>query len=101
MIPYLERNDEEEDAAGDLDLLPHEDHGHAAELPDEVDDDEEGGEEPSAAPGDVHVLALLVPLHPHPDAVLEEGRDEAEARDVRQEVLRAPGHLEKDGQMLL
>ena len=35
---------------------------------------------PSAAPGDVHVLPLLVPLDPHADPILEEGGDQAEAR---------------------
>ena len=44
---------------------------------------------------DVHVLPLLGPLHPHADAVLEEGRDEAEAGEVRQDVLPVPRDLHK------
>ena len=43
----------------------------------------------------VHVLSLLGPLHPHADAVLEEGRDEAEAGEVRQDVLPVPRDLHK------
>ena len=42
---------------------------------------------------DVHVLSLLGPLHPHADAILEEGRDEAEAGEVGQDVLPMPGDL--------
>ena len=44
----------------------------------------------------VHVLSLLGPLHPHADAVLEEGRDEAEAGEVRQDVLPVPRDLHKE-----
>ena len=47
---HLNEHDEEEYAACDVDLLPEEHHGDTAELPHEVDDDEEGGEEPAAAP---------------------------------------------------
>ncbi len=32
--PYLEEDDSEEDAAGNLDLLPHQDHGDTAKLAD-------------------------------------------------------------------
>ena len=42
---------------------------------------------------DVHVLALLRPLHPHADAVLKEGRDEAEAGEMRQDMLPVPRDL--------
>ena len=42
---------------------------------------------------DVHVLSLLGPLHPHADAILEKGGDEAEAGEVRQDVLPMPGDL--------
>ena len=70
---HLEDNDEEEDATGDVHLKPSEDHRDGAELPDEVDHHEEGGDEPAAAPGNVHVLPLLTPLHPHSHSVLEEG----------------------------
>ena len=42
---------------------------------------------------DVHVLSLLGPLHPHADAILEEGGDKAEAGEVRQDVLPMPGDL--------
>ena len=44
---------------------------------------------------DVHVLPLLGPLHPHADAVLEEGRDEAEAGEVRQDMFPVPRDLEE------
>ena len=89
----MKEHDEEENSAGDLDLLTKQDHGDASELAHQVDDDEEGGDEVAAAPRDVHVLALLSPLNPHPDAVLKEGRDEAEPGQVGQDVLRVPNHL--------
>jgi len=94
---HLKADNEEEDSAGDVYPEPEEDHGDAAELSAQVDDDEHGGQEPAAAPRDVHVLALLGPLHPHADAVLEEGGDEAEARQVRQDVFRLPSYLNKSG----
>ena len=49
---------------------------------------------PAAAPRYVHILALLGPLDPHPDPVLEEGGDETEPRQVRQHMFRTPSHLE-------
>ena len=89
----LENHYEEENSTSDVHLEPGEDHGHGPELADEVDDDEHGGEEPAAAPGDVHVLPLLAPLDPHPDPVLEECGDEAEPGQVGQDVLGVPGNL--------
>lgn len=93
---HLEEDDSEEDSACDLDLEPEQHHGDAAELAQQVEDDEERGQEPAAAPRDVHVLALLRPLDPHADAVLEERRHQAEAGQVGQYVLRLTGHLEKE-----
>jgi hypothetical protein len=90
---HLYEDNEEKQPARNVDLLPGEHHGDATQLPGEVDDDKEGGEEPPAAPADVHVLALLGPLHPHPDAVLEEGRDEAKAGQVGKDVLRVTSDL--------
>ena len=79
----MEADDGEEHDAGDVDPKPEEDHGDPAELTEEIDDDEHGGQEPAAAPRDVHVLALLGPLDPHAKAILEEGRDETESGQVR------------------
>ena len=90
---HLNEHDEEEYAACDVDLLPEEHHGDAAELPHEVDDDEEGGEEPAAAPGYVHVLPLLAPLNPHAHPILEKCGNRAESRDVRQDMFGTSGHL--------
>ena len=61
----------------------------------QVDEDEQGGEEPAAAPGDVHVLPLLPPLRPHADAVLEEGGHQAEAGQVGQDVLGVASNLSR------
>ncbi len=83
----LKKDNEAEDAASDVDAEPEENHGDPSELAEEVDDDEHGGQEPTAAPGDVHVLALLRPLDPHADAILEEDTDEAEPRKVICDVL--------------
>ena len=77
---HLKADDEEENAAGDVNAEAEEDHSDASELAEKVGDDEEGGQVVTAAPGDVHVLALLCPLDPHSNPVLEEGRDEAEPR---------------------
>ena len=91
---YLKEHDKEQDPAGDVDLEPEQHHGDPAELPEEIEDHEEGGQEPAASPRDVHVLALFAPLDPHPDAVLEEGGDEAEPGQMGQDVLCVAGDLE-------
>ena len=90
----LENHDEEEDPAGDVHLEPGEHHGHGPQLAHQVDDDEHGGEEPAAAPGDVHVLPLLAPLDPHPDAVLEKCGDQAEPGKMGQDMLGMSGNLQ-------
>ena len=79
----MQTDDREENDARDVDAEPEKDHGDAAELSEQIDDDEHGSEEPAAAPRDVHVLALLGPLDPHAKAVLEEGRHETESSQVR------------------
>lgn len=58
----------------------------ATQLAQEVEQDEDVGEEASTTPVGVDVLALLRPLEPHAHAVLQEGADQAEARQVRQVV---------------
>ncbi len=78
-MSYLKADDWEENTAGNVDTESEEDHGHTSELSQQIKDDEGGGQEPAAAPRDVHVLALLGPLDPHPKSILEEGRDEAES----------------------
>ena len=97
----LENHDEEEDPAGDVHLEPGEHHGHGAQLAHQVDDDEHGGQEPAAAPGDVHVLPLLAPLDPHTDAVLEECGDQAEPGEVGQDMLRMSGHLQTNNTLII
>ena len=92
---YLKADNEEEDTAGDVNPEPEENHGDATKLSEKIEDNEHGGEEPSAAPRDVHVFTLLGPLDPHPNAVLKEGGDEAEASQVRQDVFCLPGDLKK------
>ena len=92
---YLQANDEEEDSTGNVYPEAEKDHGDTSKLSEQVDDDEHGGQEPAAAPTDVHVLPLLRPLHPHPETILEESWDEAETRQVRQDVLRLSRDLEK------
>merc|ERR1711976_75918 len=89
----LQEHDEEEDSASNVDFEPEEHHAHASQLADEVHHDEHGGEEPTAPPGDVHVLPLLAPLDPHPDPVLEEGGHEAEARQMGEDMLGMTGNL--------
>ena len=92
---YLKADNEEEDTAGNINPEPEENHGDATKLSKKIEDDKHGGEEPSAAPRDVHVFTLLSPLDPHPNAVLKEGGDEAEASQVRQDVFCLPGDLKK------
>ena len=79
----LEADDEEENAASDVDAEAEENHSDASELSEKVEDDEECGQVIAAAPRDVHVLALLRPLDPHSNPVLEESGHEAEPRQVR------------------
>ena len=63
---HLNEHNEEEYAARDVDLLPEEHHGDAPELPHEVEDDEDGGEEPAAAPAVTDAMTVsqrgMVPL---------------------------------------
>lgn len=63
------------------------------QLSQQVEQDEDVGEEASAAPGGVDVLALLAPLEPHPDAVLQEGADQAEPGHVGEVVFGDPQEL--------
>ena len=79
----LEANVEDEQAAADPDAGTEENHSGGTELSEKVDDDEEGGQVPAAAPGLVHVLALLRPLDPHSNPVLEEGGENAKQGQVR------------------
>lgn len=67
------------------------------QLSQQVDEDEEVGDEEATAPGGVDVLALLTPLEPHPDAVLEEGADQAEAGHVGEVVFGHPQELKQRG----
>ena len=68
----LENHDEEEDSTSNIHFVSGQHHGHGSQLTHQIDHHEHGGEEPAAAPADVHVLSLLAPLHPHPHPVLEE-----------------------------
>ena len=92
-VAHLQRDDPEEDEAGDVDLFADEHECAAAELAEQVDDDEEVSEDDAARPRQRDVLALLAPLQPHAQAVLDERADEAEARHVRQHVLAVPQQL--------
>ena len=78
-LSHLKADDWEENTTGNVDAESEEDHGHTTELSQQVEDDEGGGQEPAAAPRDVHVLALLGPLDPHPEPIFEEGGDETES----------------------
>lgn len=89
----MQHDDEEEHAASDVDLVSSEDHGDGPKLADKVDHDEQGGDEPAAAPGDVHVLPLLAPLNPHTHPILEECGHKAKSGDVRKDVFGMSGHL--------
>lgn len=68
------------------------------QLAQQVDQDEEVGQEASAVPGGVDVLALLPPLEPHADAVLQEGADQAESGHVGEVVLGDAQELEEEEQ---
>lgn len=57
------------------------------QLSEQVEEDKGGGQQVAAAPGAVDVVALLTPLEPHADAVLQERADQAEAGHVRQVLL--------------
>ena len=94
----MKNDDEEEKSAGDVYFEPGEDHGHGSQLAHQVNDYKHGGQEPAAAPGYVHVLPLLAPLHPHADSVLEKCGDQTEPRQVGQDVLGVSGHLQWCGQ---
>ena len=52
------------------------------QLPQQVDEDEAGGQQPATAPRGRDVVALLRPLEPHPHPVLQEGADQTQARQV-------------------
>lgn len=66
------------------------------QLAQQVDQDEEVGQEASAVPGGVDVLALLPPLEPHADAVLQEGADQAESGHMGEVVLGDTQELEEE-----
>jgi len=75
-LSHLKADDWEEDTAGNVDTESEKNHGHTTKLSQQVEDDEGGGQEPSAAPRDVHVFALFGPLDPHTKAIFKEGWDE-------------------------
>lgn len=68
---------------------------YITQLSQQVEQDEDVGEEVSAAPGGVDVLALLPPLEPHPDPVLQEGADQAETGHVGEVVFGDPQELQQ------
>lgn len=65
------------------------------QLPQQVQQDEDVGEDASAAPGGLDVLGLLRPLEPHPEPVLQEGADQAEPGHVGEVVLGPPQELQR------
>lgn len=67
------------------------------QLAQQVDQDEEVGQEAPAVPGGVDVLALLPPLEPHADPVLQEGADQAEAGHMGEVVLGDSQKLQVKG----
>ncbi len=91
--PHLQSNDSEEDSTSHIHVFPTQHHGAAAELAQQVCEDEESRDEPAAAPGRVDVVALFPPLEPHADAILQERADQTQTSDVRQHVLTMPQNL--------
>ena len=83
----LQGDDAKEHGARNVHMFAHEHERAAAELSDQVEQHKKGSEDVATAPGPVHVVALLPPLQPHADTVLDERADEAEARQVRQDML--------------
>ena len=61
--------------------------GALTQLSQQVEEHEGGGQQVAAVPGGVDVVALLAPLEPHADAVLQESADQAQASHVRQVLL--------------
>ena len=90
----MQHDDEEERAASYFDLESGEDHGDSPQLADQVDHDEHGGDEPAAAPRDVHVLPLLAPLNPHTDSILEKCGHKTKSGNVREDVFGMPCNLQ-------
>lgn len=90
----LQHDNEEEHAARDLDLPPSQDHYAASDLTDEIHQHEDHREELSTAPGHVHVFTLLVPLEPHPQAVLQERCDETQPGKSWQHMFAMSDHLQ-------
>lgn len=70
--------------------------GYVTQLPQQVEQDEEVGEETSTVPGGLDVLALLPPLKPHADPVLQEGADQAEPGHMGEVVLGDPQKLREE-----
>lgn len=64
------------------------------QLSEQVEQHESGGQRVATAPRGVDVVALLAPLEPHADAVLQERADQAQARHVWQVLLRDPEELQ-------
>lgn len=96
---YLKHDNEEEQAHRDVNLKPRHHHATAAQLAQQVDEHEDGGQELAASPAHVHVLALFVPLEVHAKAILEEGGDEAEACHSRQHILSPLDNLQNSGEV--
>ena len=91
----MQEHNKEQNPAGNINFEPGQDHGHATQLSHEIEDNKECGQEPSASPGDVHVLPLLAPLHPHAQTILEEGGHKAEAGQVGQHVFAVAQELRR------
>lgn len=72
--------------------------GGLTQLSEQVNKNKDRSQEGAAAPGHADVVPLLVPLQPHPQAVLQEGADQTQMRQVRQIALRDAEELQvQDG----
>lgn len=84
---YLQNDHSKENSAGDAHVPSDQHKGTAAELTGQVQEDKESGKKAAAPPGGVHVIPLLIPLHPHPYSIFEERTDQAQTCNVRKNVL--------------
>ena len=86
MYAYLNENNGEENIHGYVDLFAQEDKQAGKELSEQIGHHEHGGQEVATRPRVADVVALVVPLEPHANAVFEECADEAAASNVWQRI---------------
>ena len=83
----LQRNNSEQYATGNVDMLPTKNHRTASQLANQINEYKDHSQKPATSPRGADVVALLIPLEPHANAILQEGADQTETRHVWQDVL--------------